>query len=71
MTAVDNLFARGVRMVHLAAHAARGVALGVVVTAVAQAVLGGIAKDHVHLVRSADEVRALASSLAGQPLRRR
>ena len=33
---------RGVRMVHLAAHAARGVALGVVVTAVAQAVLGGI-----------------------------
>lgn len=32
------------------------------------AVLGGIAKDHVHLVRSADEVRELASSLAGQPL---
>lgn len=33
---------RGVRMVELATHAARGVALGVVVTAVAQAVLGGL-----------------------------
>lgn len=33
---------RGVRMVHLAANAARGVALGVVITAVAQALLGGL-----------------------------
>lgn len=33
---------RGVRMVHLAAEAVRGVALGVVVTAVAQALLAGI-----------------------------
>lgn len=32
------------------------------------AVLAGIAKEHVHLVRSADDVRALAAALAGQPL---
>lgn len=32
------------------------------------AVLAGIAKEHVHLVRSADDVRALAASLGGKPL---